>query len=69
MMSVTTTYFRHQAEESQEFDDVDAAVRFLAWGEDSGTLSSRHSVVTDGERVIEGRELEALVDAVWDARV
>jgi len=49
-VSVTAYFWRYKAEQSQEFESVDEAVRFLAWGEDAGLsrrVTAASSVATD----------------------
>jgi hypothetical protein len=62
---VTAKFFRRAAEHVQEFDTVDEAVRFLAWGEDDGSLSSLDGEIRDGVRIIRGDELRQLVELAW----
>lgn len=62
---VTAKFFRYAAEHVEEFDSIDAAAYFLAWGEDAGTLSSTDGEIRDGDRVIVGDELKRLVNDAW----
>jgi hypothetical protein len=63
---VTAKFWRYAVIHEQEFETVDEAVRFLAWGEDDGTLSSGDpSEIRDGDRIIKGPELDALVEEAW----
>lgn len=48
-MTVSARYHRYYVPYEEEFDTVDEAFRFLAYGEDSGNLSSGD--VIDGDTV------------------
>ena len=56
---VTVYYWRYAVERAEETDTVEEAVRFLAYGNDRGELAS--SRIVDGDRTIEGAELDGLV--------
>lgn len=62
---VILTYWRYKAEQSEEFDSVEDAVRFLAWGNERGELTHCGGRIVDGDRVVEGDELDRLVSEAW----
>lgn len=66
-MAVVAHYMRYYAPYTHECDTVDEAFRFLAYGEDSGNLSS--DKVVDGDTVYERGtpEFDRRMHEAWDA--
>lgn len=66
---VIARYHRHYSRYEEEFDSVDEAFRFLAYGEDSGNLSSGD--VIDGDTVYKRDTPEhwERLSSAWDALV
>jgi hypothetical protein len=62
-VAVIARFYRYAAVHEEEFDTVDEAARFLAYGEDAGTLASDE--IREGDRVIRDAELDRVVEAAW----
>ncbi len=59
-MTVVAHYYKYHRQYDAEFDTFDAAIGFLAMGEEYGELTGDY--VTDGERTIEHSALGELID-------
>ncbi len=65
--TVVAHYHRYHCPYEEEFDTVDESFSFLAYGEDSGNISSGDVVAGDTVYKKGTPEHERLLFAAWDA--